>query len=250
MVSGEQVIDLGFTMEPGMGYYIKVTGDLVDLFRINDGSPDYPYEVPGIVALTGSNVDGAEEDYYYFFFNWQIREPDCVSPRVEVPISVHPFPVVTTSDDVSILPGESTVLSASGGSTYSWLPTDGLSDPTSASPTASPESTTTYVVTVTNEFDCATTDTVVITVLEGNSISFNEEISIELYPNPAEDFILVSGFIGNSDVVINNILGEVVGTYIITTEPYQIDLEHFSPGMYQITWTDERGMGSKLFVVE
>ena len=84
--SGEQVIDLNFAMEPGDQYYIKVTGARVDLFRINDGSPDYPYEIPGVISLTGSNVVGAELDYYYYFStgrsdrqnasaNWHLLQP-------------------------------------------------------------------------------------------------------------------------------------------------------------------------------
>ncbi len=48
---------------------------------------------------------------------------------------------------------------------YSWMPTDGLSDPTSPNPRAEPMTTQTYVLTVTNDATgCTSTDEVTVTV--------------------------------------------------------------------------------------
>ena len=55
-------------------------------------------------------------------------------------------------------------LTASGGSTYLWTPSKGLSDATSASPTFTASSTVTYLVTVTNSSGCADTASVTVTV--------------------------------------------------------------------------------------
>jgi gliding motility-associated-like protein len=60
--------------------------------------------------------------------------------------------------------GSSTMLNASGGTTYSWSPATGLSDPNIANPVASPGTTTTYTVTVTGAFGCMGTDTVTVGV--------------------------------------------------------------------------------------
>ena len=58
---------------------------------------------------------------------------------------------VEAGDPVSICPDDNTILNGSvtGGNnpTYEWTPPDGLSDPTSLTPTASPASTTTYTLT-------------------------------------------------------------------------------------------------------
>ena len=51
--------------------------------------------------------------------------------------------------DVTICAGQSTTLNASGGSSYVWSPTTGLSNPNISNPVASPSTTTTYTVSVT-----------------------------------------------------------------------------------------------------
>lgn len=190
---GESIVDLNFEIAPYDGYYIKVTGDLVDLFRINDGSPSYPYEIDGLVSLTGSNVGGAEFDFYYFFFDWKVREPDCVSERTPVNIDVADPVDVTVSDDVTIVGGETTTLTASGGETYSWSPTTGLSDPTSATTDANPTETTTYTVTVTRADGCEGTAEVTVTVDGHIGIDETEETVFNIHPNPSSGMIYISG---------------------------------------------------------
>lgn len=66
--------------------------------------------------------------------------------------------------DAAICAGESYQLNASGGVSYSWLPTTGLSDPNIADPTANPGSTTTYTVFVTDANGCTDSDEVTISV--------------------------------------------------------------------------------------
>jgi hypothetical protein len=69
--------------------------------------------------------------------------------------------------DVSICPGASTNLSASGTGavSYAWSPSTGLSNAAIANPVATPASTTTYIVSVTNGSGCIDQDTVVVTVV-------------------------------------------------------------------------------------
>ncbi len=56
-------------------------------------------------------------------------------------------------------------------STYSWSPTTGLDDPSSPNPTALPNGTTTYVLTVTNE-TCVSTDQVTVTISGNGAAAF------------------------------------------------------------------------------
>ncbi|MBQ20608.1 MAG: hypothetical protein CMD31_07615, partial [Flavobacteriales bacterium] len=81
-----------------------------------------------------------------------------------VTITLNPLPTITASNDTTICDGACVQLNATGGTSYSWSPTTGLSNPNIANPTACPTVTTTYVVTGTDANNCTNTDTVVVTV--------------------------------------------------------------------------------------
>ncbi|MBB6610733.1 gliding motility-associated C-terminal domain-containing protein [Pontibacter sp. Tf4] len=88
----------------------------------------------------------------------------CASERTAVTVTVTE-PSADAGPDVTILKGRSTTLEASGGDSYSWSPAVGLSNPNVANPVATPESTTTYKVTITTAGGCTFTDEVTVTVL-------------------------------------------------------------------------------------
>jgi gliding motility-associated-like protein len=77
---------------------------------------------------------------------------------------------VTTIPDTTICLGESVALSvqSSPGNAYLWSPTNDLSSSTIANPIATPSSTTTYVVSVTNNAGCQDQASVTITTLSAS----------------------------------------------------------------------------------
>lgn len=77
----------------------------------------------------------------------------------------------TISTPAQICEGESVVLFATGGTSYYWIPPYGLSSQTSSSTLASPDSTTTYYVTITDD-PCYKVDSVKVTVTECPAIYF------------------------------------------------------------------------------
>ncbi|MFD0941823.1 T9SS type B sorting domain-containing protein [Pedobacter boryungensis] len=90
---------------------------------------------------------------------------------------VQVLPVVNASTNIAsatICENESVELEASGGTIYTWLPANGLSNPNIANPTATPKQTTTYTVTVSNG-TCSTTKEVAITVLKNASANAGED---------------------------------------------------------------------------
>ncbi len=66
--------------------------------------------------------------------------------------------------DKTICSSNSVMLQASGGTTYSWTPTTGLSDPNISNPIATPSVTTIYTVEVSDDSSCSDTDDVTVTV--------------------------------------------------------------------------------------
>ena len=81
----------------------------------------------------------------------------------QVTVNVRATPVLTVSGNSTICAGTSTTLSVSGAQTYVWSPSTGLNNPRSATPIASPTTTTTYTVTGDNG-GCTATGTVTVTV--------------------------------------------------------------------------------------
>ncbi|MCJ8165348.1 gliding motility-associated C-terminal domain-containing protein [Pontibacter sp. E15-1] len=95
----------------------------------------------------------------------------CESARVPVAVTVNPVPqAVASAQDTEINFGESTQLSGSGGTRYSWSPARGLDNPLAASPVATPDQTTRYTLTVQNEEGCADTTSLVVAVRQQLSI--------------------------------------------------------------------------------
>ena len=96
---------------------------------------------------------------------------DCVTVNVNNDLAVN------AGQDKDICKGSTAQLSASGGSQYTWSPAAGLNNANSPNPTASPQITTTYCVTATDNFGCSGVDCITVIVNEGITISAgNDEV--------------------------------------------------------------------------
>ncbi len=85
------------------------------------------------------------------------------SANAFVGVNISPT-IVGTSSSYTVCGGTSIQLNATGGVTYSWSPSGGLSNPNISNPTATPTGNTTYSVTGVNANGCSGIDTVVIHV--------------------------------------------------------------------------------------
>ncbi len=118
---------------------------------------------------------------------------------------------IDAGQDLTICSGDSVALSAVGASTYSWSPTEFLSDPLADSPMAFPLETTTYVVVGTDAGGCSGVDTVMVNVLPSPP-----DPIITLLPgdtmrcDPEADFYFW---------FINGVLQPATGRYIWATMP-------------------------------
>lgn len=86
---GENTLELNFDLIPGNGYELGIAGDDFNFYKNNTGAV-YPYaDANGIVSITGNNVANGTAQYYYFY-NWQVHEHECVSERGIVPMYISP----------------------------------------------------------------------------------------------------------------------------------------------------------------
>ena len=121
--------------------------------------------------------------------------------------AAYPTIVTNTLNDTSISLGSSITLSGGGGISYAWSPGIGLSNPNIANPVATPVSTTTYYVTITDVNNCISVDSLTVTVTDDyklkipnlitpNGDGFNDFWiikNIEKYPNTELMVVNVEG---------------------------------------------------------
>lgn len=184
----------GITLPAECTFDINVTGTAVDetvptlgltadQTTICQGDP---------VTLTASTTDCSETTDYFWYVNGNLATTTTVNTWVTNSLSDQDSVTVdiqcagicnynlssdtvifdVTEIDVDAGPnqtigtGSSTQLEGTTtSSTYSWTPTESLSDPASLTPTASPDQTTTYFLSVT-EGNCTISDSVTITVTQ------------------------------------------------------------------------------------
>lgn len=87
----------------------------------------------------------------------------CASSQ-QVTIIVIPRSKAVAPGPIQMCFGSSTIIGASGGNTYSWSPPTGLSNPTDSVTFASPQASTIYTVTVSNNGQCPGTTTLSVIV--------------------------------------------------------------------------------------
>jgi gliding motility-associated-like protein len=104
-------------------------------------------------------------------------DPSGCSATTTVTVVVNPVPTASAGPNASYCAGGNTQLNATGGGTYSWTPSTGLSSTTIANPIASPTATTTYIVTVSNG-QCTAADTVTVTVNQLPNVSAGNNTAI------------------------------------------------------------------------
>ncbi|MGN6569727.1 MAG: PKD domain-containing protein, partial [Flavipsychrobacter sp.] len=94
------------------------------------------------------------------------REGSCTPDTNSTVVTVHPKPIISAGNDVTIVGGESTTLQASGSNIISflWDSTQTLSCLTCSNPVATPTVTTTYAVIGISDFGCKDTADVTVNV--------------------------------------------------------------------------------------
>ncbi|MFN8286594.1 MAG: choice-of-anchor L domain-containing protein, partial [Chitinophagales bacterium] len=164
-----------------------------------------------------------------------VLDPCTGQPVSSATLNIQDKPVDTAyASSYLVCSGDQVQLTATGGGTYSWTPTTGLSNPNIANPVATIDSTTTYTVTI-NFGSC--TDTKSVTI-NSNKLT----ISAETFPN--------TPVCPGDSVVVGASLGGGTGTVTYQWAPpsavndpsAQITYSHpLVTTTYSVTATDQTG---------
>lgn len=161
----------------------------------------------------------------------------------------------TISPDIIIAAGESTDLTVTGGVTWSWYAGADFVGST-ATITVTPDVTTTYVCSVTDDEGCEATVEVTVFIDDGSGIpGIDLKKSLSIYPNPSNgNFNIAFELIEAKDVAVSivNILGDRVfeaNYQSIQSKTVQIDLNSVAPGVYFVMLQSGDEMVSKKIVI-
>ena len=161
VVAGGQRVTLNFPLIVSTGNLLAYTGTPA-LYRNNAGAV-YPYaDADGIVSITGNNA-GTVPAYYYFFYDWIVKEGDCNSQTTAVTATVTAGVTTGTPTATNVAcnggaTGSATVTPTGGTPAYTYNWSNGQTAATLTGVVAG-----TYTVSVHDAASCSGTATVTIT---------------------------------------------------------------------------------------
>ncbi|MDM8002240.1 MAG: gliding motility-associated C-terminal domain-containing protein, partial [Bacteroidota bacterium] len=137
---------------------------------------------PGNVAFSpGANLYNAKvtvDQYGTYEFAWTTVNVTCQSTDV-ITVEFHDLPQVNAGRDTIICEDGYAQLQAMGTGTFAWTPAEELTDPAIANPIASPEVTTTFTVTLTDQYGCKNSDDVEVEVWNKPVIDAGPDMELE-----------------------------------------------------------------------
>lgn len=172
--------------------------------------PEQVYAQPGPVdiSLIATNKDGCTDTAHHL-------------------LNVQPLPnAKATSLSDFICLHNTTVLQASGGSTYEWTPATGLNNPLAQNPTASPDITTTYQVKVTDGNGCINTDQLTLQVIQPVKVTASPDTALclgavlPLYASGADYYKWEGTGLANPDAAATTATLMNTGNYTYTVTGY------------------------------
>ena len=114
VANGESVVTLNFDIPVANELQLGTPAGNQDLYRNSSGA-SYPYAIGDLLSINKSSAGGISGlAYYYFFYDWVVDGPDCISDRATVPARLFNSPKVQITGDTTLCSGDSVLLTASG----------------------------------------------------------------------------------------------------------------------------------------
>lgn len=176
--SSTAVTDVEFLEVPDVDAGIDMTIDFGDVVQLNGTGGDSVIWAPDYRLSDPTIPDPMADPQITTTYSLTVFSANGCAGTDTMVITVRPLDFANAGEDVSLCPGDSTQLSASGGDVYSWGPLGGLDRTDIPDPWAKPQTTTTYIVTVINADGITDSDTVSVIILPRPIVDAGEDQSI------------------------------------------------------------------------
>jgi hypothetical protein len=188
-----QYNDPNFTFISGVTPFMEADSIITDTLNWTKIETTYTANGGERFLTIGNFNSGLSTSYQYV---WPFSgSPNTLGYYLIDDVSIYEQPEIYAGSDTLLALGDSVQLGLAGRADvfYSWAPTSGLNNPNIANPKASPGTTITYTLTVTDTSELACTNTFTDTVrVQVGSSGINEQqniFSLRVYPNPFDEKI-------------------------------------------------------------
>jgi PKD repeat protein len=236
--AGTSVVNLNFSVPVGTNHRLVCT-DGINFYRHNSGV-NFPYNSGSILSITGSDAGSA---YYYYFYEWQVQGTGCISSLVPVTASILSVPVAAFSSSVNSNTVDFTN-TTNGATSYEWDFGDG-GNSTQFSPSYTYTANGTYTVQlISSNGGCSDTISHDVTITTVGGIGNNTFAGVSVYPNPAQDNLIVSfGSVVKKSFTLEifSLSGAIIykNSYHSTSEPLTLKLSSITEGIYNLVIRDD-----------
>lgn len=177
-------------------------------------------------------------------YKWRAAETSCMIYTPEQQFTVtgaSPIQLVSNLSQDTICQSQNTQLSvvasngcSAGGYSYSWAPATGLSNANIANPVATPNATTTYTVTVTENGSCTAPQTSALTVTVNPLPTATVSGTVELCQGEASPTVTFTGANGTAPYTITYDINGTSQT-IVASSNATLSAQTANPGVYSYT---------------
>jgi len=230
-VTGLNTVILDFNVPAANGLLLEGS----NFYRNNNGV-NFPYILTDYLSIYSSTAGSDPLSFYYYFYDWKIKQPSCFSDRVAVNAFVNNSAPVADFSVVMADPYvDFTDLTQNKGAAY-WSFGDGQTSMLS-NPKHLYLQNGNYEVMLKVDNGCG-----IDSISKNVSISLATSLenvvqkeAISVYPNPASDHFFIETSLQSYELSLLDYTGKIVKREIISQNPiYAVNASDLSSGMYLV----------------
>jgi gliding motility-associated-like protein len=221
--SGGDVCGESFTMNApvttGLGTWAKIIGPGIAVFTPDNHHPDAKVTV---------------DQFGAYSFEWTLVNSTCTSTDT-INVVFHDKPALNAGRDTAVCKGSSVQLQAKGTGAVAWVPAALVSNPNIINPIATPDTTTTFTVNLTDQFGCKNSDDIVVEVRDTTTANAGPDQVLGYIFTTTMDAVLAHSYENGVWSIISG-----TGDFVDSTNA-KTTVKKLSPGKNKFLWTVTNG---------